>query len=252
MTPPVTTRDAFLGGKVHAHQPSKGFRSGVDAVLLAASVPAKPGDTLLEIGCGVGVAALCVAARVGNLAITGIELQSQYADLARQNAQANNAHLTVVTTDLRSLPDDLRQTQFNHVMMNPPYFDRTQGRPADDTGRDTAMAGDTPLGDWLDTGIRRLAPKGTLTVIQHITRLPEVLAGLHGRLGSVVVMPIAGRAGSDPNLFLAQAIHSKNAPFQMAPTLVMHAQDSATDSRESYTPQVSAILRHGADLPLRG
>ena len=35
------TYDAFLGGKLHLWQPRRGYRAGVDPVLLAASVEAK-------------------------------------------------------------------------------------------------------------------------------------------------------------------------------------------------------------------
>ena len=80
-----TTIDQFLGGKVTAKQPAQGYRAGVDAVLLAASVPAKAGDTVLELGCGVGVASLCLTARVGGLLVTGVELQPDYAALAAKN-----------------------------------------------------------------------------------------------------------------------------------------------------------------------
>ena len=81
-----TTTDDFLGGLVSVIQPRKGYRAGVDAVLLAASIPAKPGQQVLELGCGVGVASLCLAARVPDLTMTGVELQSDYAALALQNA----------------------------------------------------------------------------------------------------------------------------------------------------------------------
>ncbi len=246
-----TSYDAFLGGKVHALQPKRGFRSGIDAVLLAASLPAKSGETVLEIGCGVGVASLCLNARVAGLAITGIELQSDYAELAKQNAATNKADFTIFCADLRALPTELRQKQFTHVMMNPPYFDRTQGHAATDIGRDVALAGDTPLADWLDIGIKRLAPKGTLTIIQHITRLPEVLAAVSARLGSIHLRPIAAHSSAAPGLFLLQAKHSGRGPFELMLPLVMHGNQAKQGDIESYTLQVKAILRDGASFSIR-
>ena len=83
----------FLGGRVRLWQPLSGYRAGVDPVLLAASVPATAGQTVLELGCGAGAAILCLAARVPGLHLTGVELQPAYADLARRNA-AENDHPT--------------------------------------------------------------------------------------------------------------------------------------------------------------
>ena len=242
------TTDAFLNGKVHVLQPRKGFRSGIDAVLLAAAVPAKSGESVLELGCGVGVAALCLHARVPGLALQGVELQGDYAALARRNVTANNAQMQIVSADLRALPTDLRQMQFDHVMMNPPYFARAKGSAADDLGRDVALAGETPLTDWLDVGLKRLAPKGTLTVIQHITRLPDVLGHLAAPLGSIVAQPIAGRSGTAPNLFILQGRHSGRAPFRLKQTLVLHEGAEHMGDRESYTPETRAVLRDGAAL----
>ena len=243
------TSDDFLGGKVRAFQPRKGYRAGVDPVLLAAFTRAKSGQSVLELGCGVGVASLCLAARVPELARTGGEIQGSYADLASRNAAANGAAFEVVTADLRALPADLRQRRFDHVIMNPPYFDRAVGTASDDAGRDTALRGATPLKDWLDIGIRRIAPKGYLSLIQRMERLPEVLRGIEGRLGSIIVKPVAGRVGRAPERFLLQARQEGRAAFRMAPMLIMHDGATHQGDQESYTPQVQAILRNGAELP---
>ncbi|WP_348656358.1 methyltransferase, partial [uncultured Sulfitobacter sp.] len=73
--PDALTRDAFLGGKLHLWQPRKGYRAGVDPVLLAATVPAQAGQRVLELGCGVGAVSLCLGARVPGLQLTGVEIQ---------------------------------------------------------------------------------------------------------------------------------------------------------------------------------
>lgn len=244
------TKDDFLGGKIAIWQPRRGYRAGVDPVLLAASVPAKAGQSVLELGCGVGTASLCLAARVPDLQVTGVEVQPDYATLAQRNAQENTLPLTVVTSDLRALPAAVRQQRFDHVMMNPPYFDRTEGTASDDMGKDIAFAGETPLQAWLDVGARRVGPRGYLTLIQRMERLPEVLDALAGRLGAVIVRPIAGRAGRAPDLFLLQARQEGKTPFRMASTLVMHSGETHMGDQESYTPEVARVLRSGADLPI--
>lgn len=242
------TRNAFLGGRLQIWQPAKGYRAGVDPVLLAAATQAQSGQSVLELGCGTGVASLCLAARVPGAQITGVEMQADYAALARRNAAENSADLTVVEADLRALPADLRQLRFDHVIMNPPYFDRSSGTAATDAGRDVALGGDTPLADWLDVGARRLAPRGYLTLILRMERLPEVLAALAGRLGSVRLCPIMGRAGKAPELFLLQARQDGRAPFQMMAPLIVHDGARHNGDRESYTAQMTAVLRDGAEL----
>ena len=240
------SQDDFLGGRVRLLQPRQGYRAGVDPVLLAAAVPARSGMRVLELGCGGGQALLCLAARVPGLDLTGVEVQADYADLARRNLPG----AAVVTADLRDLPGGIRTRQFHHVIMNPPYFDRTRGDGAADPGRDLGRAGDTPVGDWLDVGIRRLAPKGHLTLIQHISRLPEVLAAVAGRLGSVVLCPLQPREGRAATLFLVQARQGGRAPFAMRAPLILHEGARHEADREHYTPQLRAILRDAHPLDL--
>ena len=148
------TQDQFLGGKLVVSQPRNGYRAGVDPVLLAAAVPAVAGQSLLDLGCGAGVASLCLGRRVPGLRLTGVEMQSDYADLARRNADANGIPMTVVTADLRNLPADLKAQSFDHVIANPPYFQRARGSPSSETGRETALGEGTALSIWVDAALR--------------------------------------------------------------------------------------------------
>jgi len=246
------TRDAFLGGRLTLCQPARGYRAGVDPVLLAAATPARPGQSVLDLGCGVGAALFRLAARVPGLDLTGVELQPDYAALARDNAAENGIAARIEAADLRALPRALRDRAFEQVIANPPYFDRRQGTASGAAGRETAFGGDTPLADWIETATRRLAPKGYLTLVQKADRLPELLGAMDHRLGSVTVWPVAGRAGRAADRVLVCARKEGRAPFRLRAPLILHAGAAHGSDAEDYTAQIRAVLRDGAALPMVG
>ena len=247
---PATTRDAFLGGRLVLVQPSAGYRAGIDAVLLAAAVPARPGETVLEAGLGTGAASLCLGARVPGVVLTGLELQPAYAALARQNAAANGIAVEVVEGDVAAPPAALAGRAFDHVLMNPPYFDRARGTAAADRGREAALGEAAPLSAWVATAARRLGPGGTLTTIQRAERLPDLVAACAGRLGSLTVLPVAPRTGRAAKLVIVAARKGGRGTFRLLAPLVLHAGDRHEGAAASYRPEVRAILRDGAALPL--
>lgn len=242
--------DAFLGGQVHLYQPQKGYRAGVDPVLLAASVNAVAGQSVLDLGCGGGAAILCLAARVSDLRLSGVERQADYADLARRNAKVNGANLSVIEADLSELPATVRQQQFDHVIANPPYFRRGRGTAAPDKAREAALGEDTPLSTWIDVATRRLAPKGYLHVIQQAERLPDVLAACGEGLGSIEVLPLSPRVGKDAQLVILRARVGGKAAFKLHAPLVMHEGNHHSQDAEDYTEVVRSVLRNGAALSL--
>lgn len=243
------TRDDFLGGRVRVWQPRHGYRAGLDPVLLAASVPARAGQHVLELGCGVGVASLCLLARVSGVSATGIEVQADYAELARRNALENAVEFHVETADLRALPESVRNRQFDHVIANPPYFKRSGGTAADDPGRDMALGGETPLADWVAVAAKRCRPKGFVTFIQRIERLPELMSAMQAHLGSLEVLPFVPREGRPPQLFLIRGRKGGRAEFRMHPGLLVHPGAAHQDGGEDYTPLLRDVQRCGAYLP---
>ena len=242
------TEDLFLGGRLCLTQPRRGYRAGVDAVLLAAAVPAGPGDRVLELGCGVGAASLCLGLRVPGLALTGIELQPAYAALARQNAGRAGVALRVVEADLRDLPNGIRTETFDHVLMNPPYFRRADGTAAQDPGRETAMGESAALETWIDVALRRLKAGGRLTLVHRIERLPAVLAALEGRGGATEVLPLVSRPGRPPSLFLLRSAKARRTPFRLAPAVVMHQAPTHQGDRADYVSAIASVLRDGAAM----
>ncbi len=246
------TRDDFLGGRLRICQPAQGYRAGIDPVLLAASVPARPGEQVLELGCGAGVALFCLGRRVPELSLTGVELQAGYADLARENARQNDIRAEIVTADLTRLPQDVIQRQFSHVFCNPPYFDRHASTPAQDPGREAALGVVAPLQDWVSVAAKRTAPKGSVTFIHRIEHLPELLGAAGTVLGSLEILPLLPRAGKAARLFILRGRKGGRAAFRLHPGWILHEGTAHAGDRDSYTPQTAAILRRGAALPLDG
>ena len=242
------SHDRFLDGRLRIWQPKKGYRAGVDPVFLAASVPAKNGQSVLELGCGVGVASLCLGWRVKGLNLTGLELQGQYAELAQRNASENGIGLDVSVGDLTEMPAAISARSFDHVIANPPYFDRTLGTGSDDAGRDLSLAGETPLTDWIDAGTKRLMPGGYFSIIQKSNRLPDVLRAMDQRLGEVVVKPLAPRQGRNAELVVIRARKASKTAFRLAAPLVLHAGEKHLTDAEDYSDIARNILRNGAAL----
>ena len=240
------THDAFLCGKLHLWQPRRGYRAATDPVLVAAACPAEPGQRVLDLGCGAGAAALCLAARVPGLVLTGLELQEDYAALARRNAAENAIAMEVITGDIADMPAALRRG-FDHVIANPPYYPRG-GSPSPVAGRDTALRAELPLADWVAAASRRLEPGGWLTMIFGTDGLPEVLAALGHRLGSATVLPLCPREGKPALRVILRARKGGRSPFRLLPPLVIHRGAEHDGDRESYTPRANEVLRNGAAL----
>jgi tRNA1(Val) A37 N6-methylase TrmN6 len=236
------TEDRFLNGRITIRQTADGFRSGLDAVMLAAAVPSGEEGEVMELGAGAGAASLCLAARVQPYRVTGIEIDAALAELADANARANGMDTRVrfVAADALHLPQSLK-LDFAHVFSNPPFHG--EGMAAPDAGRRRALQDEGRLADWLETGVRRTVSGGTFTTIIRADRLGEALAVLPGT--GVAVFPLWPRVGEAAKRVILQVHKGSGAPLAVLPGLVLHG----TDGR--FTPAADTILRDGASLALR-
>ena len=243
------THDGYLGGRLRLWQPRRGYRAGLDAVMLAASVPAQAGDSLLDLGCGVGAAALCAGIRVPGLRLWGVERQAAMADLARRNGAEAGQSFEVHTGDLSAMPDALKAQRFDHVIANPPYFRRDRSTPGPNPVREAAYGEETPLDAWIDAASRRVRPGGTVTFVHRAARLDALLTAMTGRLGSLEVKPLIPRAGRAAQLVLVRGRKGGRAALCLHDGLLLHRQAEHGDDRPDPTETAQAILRDGAFFP---
>lgn len=246
------TDDAFLGGKVVVRQRVRGYRAGVDAVLLAAAAPEALRGKALDIGAGAGAVGLCVAARCPDATVTLVERRPELVQLARHNIEANGlsararaVEFDVLRAPVAHAPDMLEPDSFDLVMANPPYHDEGAGTLSRDAAKAASNAMPVEeLDAWVRFLARMAAPGARALMIHKAGALARLLAAFDGRFGALRILPIHPRAGEPAHRVIVCGTKGSRAPLTVMPGFILHAEG------EGFTPEASAIFRHGEALNL--
>ncbi|MGE5269847.1 MAG: tRNA1(Val) (adenine(37)-N6)-methyltransferase [Thiohalocapsa sp.] len=244
---PGVTEDALLGGRVRLRQPANGARVAIDPIFLAAAIAVEPHQLVLDAGCGVGAAALCLAARVQQCRIIGLELQRELVRVAADNIALNGmtGRVSAIAGDLLAPPPRLSPGSFDHVMANPPFIERGRGTPTANPAKTAAtIEGEAGLGDWVRFALAMVRGKGSVTFIHRADRIDALLGHLAGRAGEVVVFPLWPAAGKPAGRILVRATKQVQSPARLLPGLVLHEADGR------FSEAAEAVLRGGAGLEL--
>lgn len=234
------TEDKFLGGRIVVCQPVRGFRAGLDAVMLAAAVPARAGDNLLELGAGGGTASLCVATRVPDCSIIGLEIDAELVALANDNARANGAKsVRFIAGDVFDPPPKLRR-EFDHVFCNPPFHGPGEVPP--DASRARALHDAGALTAWIEAGLKRVASNGTFTVIIRADRVGDALRVMPD--SGVTFFPLWPKQGEPAKRAILRVRKGSREPLSLLPGLVLH------EGNGGYTSAADDVLRNTHPLDL--
>jgi tRNA1(Val) A37 N6-methylase TrmN6 len=218
-----------------------GFRTSLDSVMLAAAVPAKSGDKILDMGAGVGGATFCLLHRVPDIRVTGVEWEQGYYDLALRNIALNNVDgkADFIRSDIRDYVVEGKPI-YNHVMVNPPYFEAGQHMPSPDDVRAKALghqSDDLDLEDWILAGYRLLKSGGSFTIIYPTSGTDKIIRAMGKKFGAIEIIPLWPRVGVDSKRVIIRAIKGRHTPCIIRAGLVLHEVDG------SYTAEADKVLR---------
>lgn len=242
MRPDETLEDLELRG-LKLLQKARGFRFGIDAVLLAHFTGLKNRERVMDLCTGSGIIPLLFAGKTDARDILGLELQVPYADMADRSVKLNGLEDRV-----RILPGDVRDRKllaslgrFDVVTCNPPYKARGTGliNPADEkmiARHEVTLE----LADVIAAAALLLRDQGRLCLVHRPERLFDIyqlMADHQMELKRVrLVAPAEGKA---PNLLLAEGVKGQKPYLKWEPQLTVYQANGR------YTDEIKEIYQDG-------
>lgn len=257
--PPIpagTSRDAFYGGRFHLLQPKgRGFRAGLDALLLAASLPPSRCGECADLGAGAGAVGFAAAVRCPGLHVTLVESSPAMSALAREAialpenagiaARLRVAELDVLGRRAARAAAGIEDGSFGTVITNPP-FHPAGGRASPDALRDAARAMPTAdfLAGWIRASAALLEEGGLFAMIARPDNIAEILDAAGRRLGDLRIRPVHSAPARPAIRILVHARKGSRAGLSLLAPVVLHSDDGA------LTPLAHAVASGEATVDL--
>jgi tRNA1Val (adenine37-N6)-methyltransferase len=235
------TTDTFFNGKIRITQDRAGYRFSIDAVLLAYFADPRSGDIVLDLGTGCGIIPLILAYRQPQIAIYGVEVQTELAGLAVSNVRENRLEdrITVFCTDMKLLRPAVTAGPVDLVVCNPPFRRQGSGRINPDAQRAVARHEiKANLGDIIQTSHRMLRTAGRLVLIYTAGRLTDILSRMRtDGIEPKFIRMIHSRQDTEAALTLIEGVKGGRPDLKIAPPLILY------DKKNDYTDEVESMFR---------
>lgn len=236
--PDSLTSDTLFNGRLICRQHREGYRFSVDSMLVAHFCrPGKASRRVLDLGTGSGIISLILAYRHPGLDVIGLEIQTKLADLAADNARANNfaERVEIINGDLRYIKRLVQAESFDLVVSNPPYGTPGRGRVNPLTERARARHEiDAELDDIVKAASFGVKNRGTAVFVYPAVRATRLLVSLQKfkfspkKLQAVYSYPEDDRA----RLVLVEAVKNGGEELRILPPFYIYSAKNGAYSEE--------------------
>lgn len=217
------TQDCILNGRLEIFQPKNGYRVAIDPIILTNFVEAKSGESVLDVGCGVGTISLILNARIPSLKCSALDVDAYICDICRKNIALNNLNIQVICDNLNG--QSLKGHFFDHVVTNPPFFKKNASRVSD--LKILANFETMELGHWISLCLKRLSNHGSFYIIHHAARVDEILAALYQKIGQIEVIPIFSKKDEAAKRVIIRGKKGCKSETKIKPGVVIHNDDGS-------------------------
>ena len=218
---------------LHMNQLKDGFRFGTDTVLLSwftACAIKDEGVRSLELGANCGACSFLLYGRRPKTLIDSVEIDADAFDVLKDNIALNGLEgsITAYKGDVRDLPKEIRDKQYDVVFMNPPFFTERTGPVSSRTGRCEING---TLSDFIKAGASRLVPSGGIMTLVMTSSRTDELIELMGANGIKPIRFMSVHPFSDKNaemVLIAGKKTNTKTNLEIMPPLILNERDGET------------------------
>lgn len=215
------------------------FCFGMDAVLLTGFADVKKNARVIDLGTGTGIIPILLEAKTKASHLTGLEIQSESADMAQRSVYLNNLEgkISIVRGDIREAESLFASASFDMVTCNPPYMAGNRGlkNPNDAMAiaRHEVLCS---LEDVIKAAAYLLPPGGSFCMVHRPFRLPEIMETLNKyKLEPKRMQMVYPYISSEPNMVLLQCIKNAKHHLTVEKPLIVYEKPG------KYMPEIYDI-----------
>ena len=215
------------------------FCFGIDAVLLSNFVKVKKNGHVVDLCTGSGIVPILLSAKTGAKKITGIEIQSDIADMARRSVSYNklDEKIDIINDDISNALKYINNCSVDSVCVNPPYMKDTTAIKNPDLpmaiARHELL---TDLGTVINIASKLLKESGKFFMVHRPSILSEIFASMRqNRIEPKRLRFIHPYIESKANLVLIEGAKGSGVWLDVEPPLVVYKDKNV------YTDEVLKI-----------
>ena len=204
------------------------FCFGMDAVLLSGFAKAKEGDNVLDLGTGTGIIPILMEAKTRATHFTGLEIQSESADMAARSVKLNHLEekIEIVKGDIKEAVSLFGAASFDVVTCNPPYMTEHHGltnpKAPKAIARHELLC---TLEDVISQAARLLKPGGNFYLVHRPFRLADIILLLmQYNMEPNRIKMVYPFINKEPNMVLIEANRGGRARMRVEKPLIVYRE----------------------------
>ena len=214
------------------YQFQDGFKFSLDSILLAEFAEIRKNDEhIIDLCTGNGVIPILLAHKYQKI-VTGVEIQAEIAQLARESVAYNSMDymVTILEKDVLELKNYFQGNNFDVVLSNPPYFKYHHTKFVNDNEMKGIARHELKISleQLVEMASYLLKSKGRFYLVHIPERLEEICVYAHKYGFSVKqVQFVSSKDGEAPIIVLVCLVKDGKFGCKVRPTL-------SIENRESY------------------